>query len=84
VIDTDDTPGGCWFHFSVVDSPSGHPRDLVTGQQVDFMFEAVPDKDGYAYRATHLFLGGTGTTSEQSAAYSSRLRVELSENGLAD
>lgn len=84
VIDADDTPGGCWFHFSVVNSPSGHAWDLVTGQRVDFMFEAVPDQDGYAFRATRLLLGGTGTTSEPSAAYASRLRVELHENDLAD
>ncbi|GAB2872129.1 cold-shock protein [Nocardioides pacificus] len=48
VIDSDDTPGGCWAHFSMV-LMAGY-RTLQAGQEVRFTFEA-PGQDGYAFSA---------------------------------
>jgi CspA family cold shock protein len=51
VVDSPQTPGGCWVHFSVVDVPGYH--ELRAGQQVLLELEDA-DQDGYAYRATHV------------------------------
>ena len=48
VIDSEETPGGCWAHFSVI-SVSGY-RTLHTGQTVALDWEAG-EQDGYSYRA---------------------------------
>ena len=48
VIDAEETPGGCWVHFSVVRVP-GY-KELRAGQQVRFEVEAVR-QDGFDYRA---------------------------------
>src|ERR1700722_20663413 len=48
VIDSADTPGGCWFHFScVVTKELASPRP---GDQVTFTYETLP-QDGFSYRA---------------------------------
>ncbi|WP_256980475.1 hypothetical protein [Rhodococcus sp. 14-2496-1d] len=64
VIDSEDTPGGCWSFFSalhpdeVIDSRSGTGFDigggvseLAVGEQVDFEWEPAVDQDGYRFRA---------------------------------
>jgi CspA family cold shock protein len=51
VVDSEETPGGCWVHFSAIDA-SGY-RGLRAGQQVMMVFEAA-EQDGYAYRAVHV------------------------------
>jgi cold shock protein len=48
VIDSDQTTGGCWTHFSSIDVP-GY-RTLAAGQPVELDWEPA-DQDGYAYRA---------------------------------
>ena len=48
VIDSEDTPGGCWFHFSdIVTAELGSP---TPGEQVTFTYEMAP-QDGFDCRA---------------------------------
>ena len=65
VIDSPDTPGGCFAHFSRIwnDKPSPKPgrgdvvevtggfRGLFNGETVDFEWER-PGQDGYSFQAT--------------------------------
>jgi cold shock protein len=48
VVDSAETPGGCWVHYSHL-LVTGC-RALQVGQEVEFEHEA-PGQDGYAYRA---------------------------------
>jgi cold shock protein len=57
VIDSAQTPGGCWAHFSVVQVP-GH-RTLAAGEPVTLEWEVV-DQDGFAFRATLAFPASQG------------------------
>ena len=66
VIDSPDTPGGCWAHFSTL-RMDGY-RSLVPGQEVVLDWEE-PGQDGYDFRATVVWPGGRSV----SAAYSSGL-----------
>ncbi len=52
VIDTPQTPGGCWTHFSAV-AVDGY-KALVAGQKVLVEWEAVGDQDGYQFRAVRV------------------------------
>jgi cold shock protein len=49
VLDSPDTPGGCWVHFSALEVP-GY-RSLKVGQVVRLDWETAA-QDGYDYRAT--------------------------------
>lgn len=50
VLDSPETPGGCWGHFSNIET--GGFRALSPGQVVDLRWEAPGFKqDGYDYRA---------------------------------
>ncbi|MCW2087214.1 hypothetical protein ACIBM3_15625 [Rhodococcus erythropolis] len=64
VIDSADTPGGCWTFYSalhpdeVIDAQPGDSfkigggiHGLVVGEQVDFEWESVIDQDGHKFRA---------------------------------
>jgi cold shock protein len=51
VLDSPDTPGGCWAHFSSVDMP-GY-RALDQGQVVRLDWETAR-QDGYNYRAVQI------------------------------
>ncbi|UWZ40222.1 cold shock domain-containing protein [Dactylosporangium roseum] len=51
VLDSPETPGGCWTHFSAV-AMEGF-RSLEPGQSVRLEWES-PGQDGYAFRATHV------------------------------
>jgi CspA family cold shock protein len=55
VIHAQDTPGGCWAHFSSV-AIDGY-RELVPGQAVTLEWEAV-DQDGFGYRARRVWPAG--------------------------
>jgi CspA family cold shock protein len=55
VIDSADTPGGCWAHFSHLQA-DGH-RSATPGQTVRFRHEA-PGQDGYNFRAVWVELLG--------------------------
>jgi len=48
VLDSPETPGGCWAHFSNIDGP-GY-RTLTVGETVDLDWEQT-EQDGYAFRA---------------------------------
>lgn len=63
VIDSPDTPGGCWVHFTHLWSGlrpelgehtslevSGGARNLHESETVDFDWES-PGQDGYSFRA---------------------------------
>lgn len=55
VLDSDETPGGCWVHYSSLDM-AGY-RTLRPGQHVSFTFE-TGSQDGYDYRAETVWLEG--------------------------
>ncbi len=78
VLDSPDTPGGCWVHFSAVLVP-GY-RALGAGGAVDFTSE-VAEQDGYAFRAVEAWpatqapVHGDRRASEASPAYRSTLTL---------
>jgi CspA family cold shock protein len=51
VLDSAETPGGCWAHFSAVDM-TGY-RELHPGQNVRLHWEKV-EQDGYRFRAVQV------------------------------
>ena len=54
VLDSSATPGGCWAHFSAVES-DGYRR-LAAGESVDLEWERPGfDQDGYDYRALRVW-----------------------------
>jgi CspA family cold shock protein len=55
VVDSSDTPGGCWAHFS--DLVMDGYRSLTAGDHVTFTYEAVP-QDGFDYRAISVWPPG--------------------------
>lgn len=57
VIDSPDTPGGCWCHFSAV-AVAGY-RTLTPGHAVQVEWETVVDQDGYRFRTTRAWPAGT-------------------------
>lgn len=56
ILDSDETPGGCWVHFSHLTMP-GY-RTLQAGQVLEFEWETAA-QDGYSFRATRAWLAGT-------------------------
>lgn len=80
VLDSADTPGGCWFHFScVVTEDHASPRP---GDQVTFTYETVP-QDGFSFRALLVWPPGVRPVNRwrklrrdgASGAYQSRLTI---------
>ncbi len=63
VVDSPETPGGCWAHFSVV-LVDGF-RSLEVGQQVLLTFEEAW-QDGYSYRATAVRVEGRPEPAPQA------------------
>ncbi|MBK3635560.1 cold shock domain-containing protein [Streptomyces sp. MBT97] len=50
VLDSPETPGGCWGHYADIQMKGF--RTLSAGQRVDLTWEALGFKqDGYTYRA---------------------------------
>lgn len=81
VIDSAQTPGGCWTHCSVVQVP-GH-RTLAPGEHVTLEWEAA-DQDGFAWRATLAFPTSQrgpvdDTHIAPTQAFSSTLTMEWDE-----
>ncbi|MFE5191554.1 cold-shock protein [Streptomyces sp. NPDC056628] len=53
VLDSPETPGGCFGHYSDIQAPGF--RTLVPGQQVGLVWEAPGfAQDGYLYRAVSI------------------------------
>jgi CspA family cold shock protein len=52
VIDSLDTPGGCWFHYSMIEVPGR--KTLTAGQPVRFTLEHEVEQDGFVFRAVHV------------------------------
>jgi cold shock CspA family protein len=52
VIDSAQTPGGCWAFYS--DIVGEGFRTLAVGATVTLDWEQVTDQDGYRYRATRV------------------------------
>ncbi|WP_295017452.1 hypothetical protein [uncultured Micrococcus sp.] len=53
VLDSPDTPGGCWAHFSRLPDAGGL-RAAAVGARVSFTFETLTvgqEQDGFLFRA---------------------------------
>lgn len=72
VVDSSETPGGCWTHFSHV-AVDGY-RVLRPGQRVRFEWTA-PGQDGFAYRAVRVWPVDTDPVD----AYRSTLRLTFDD-----
>lgn len=83
VIDSPETPGGCWAHFSDLDVPGF--KELLDGHSVTFTFEPA-NQDGYSYRALHVWSQGPepqpwpGPSEGPGAAYRSILTITWDES----
>ncbi|WRZ94448.1 cold shock domain-containing protein [Streptomyces sp. NBC_01007] len=53
VLDSVETPGGCWAHFSAVEA-SGF-RSLTAGEKVTLEWES-DEQDGFQYRAVRVII----------------------------
>lgn len=85
VIDSPNTPGGCWTHFSAV-RVAGY-RALAPNSKVLFEFEPA-NQDGYRFRAVAVWPPGStpgsadpNQPSEAGTAYRSTLTVMFDEPG---
>lgn len=79
VIDADQTPGGCWAHFTHVAVPGW--RSLKPGSGVTLVWEAA-EQDGFTFRATRVWPVGTQPSPENPPAdggdaYRSGLAIRL-------
>ena len=88
VIDSADTPGGCWAHFSVIVS-QGY-RSLEPGDQVAFTYE-TPGQDGFGYRAVQVWPPGESPEAPQQsarhqppAAYRSQLTIRWQDESITE
>ena len=83
VVDSAETPGGCWVHYSHVRVP-GY-RALQAGQEVE-LEHVAPGQDGYAYRAVRVRPAGTDPVDRPadppSAAYTSTLTLTFDDDEL--
>ena len=85
-IDSADTPGGCWVHFSAIVS-QGY-RSLKLGGQGTFTYEDS-GQDGFGCRAVQVWPPGTSSEAPlppaengPSAAYRSSLTVQWPDEGV--
>lgn len=53
VLDCPGTPGGCWAHFSHIETEGDGFRSLAPGARVTLEWERE-EQDGYAYRAVRV------------------------------
>ena len=88
VLDSQDTPGGCWAHFSSVLVP-GY-RELRVGQSVTLTYEPV-EQEGYSFRATEVWPAGQEPhrvseteRSGASSAHRSTLSITLNDRDEPD
>ncbi|MQS05885.1 cold-shock protein [Streptomyces alkaliphilus] len=86
VIESPETPGGVFAHFSVIDAPAGTFRSLHPGDPVDFEWEHGI-QDELHFRATWVKPAGSehGERSageaegEDGDAYTSTLKIRWDE-----
>jgi CspA family cold shock protein len=82
VLDSIETPGGCWVHFSNIDA-DGY-RSLSGVATVLLECERA-GQDGYPYRAVRVEIPGRepapATERSADAAYRSRLNIEWDDEG---
>ena len=80
VVDSPQTPGGCWVHFSAI-ATAGY-RTAHAGQDVQLEWEPA-DQDGFAYRAVRLWPSGDvpaePVVEEGGGAYQSSLTLTFDE-----
>lgn len=81
VIDSVDTPGGCWTHQSHLDMEGF--RVLHPGQQVDLTFDAH-GQDGFPYRAIRVQVPGVPPAkafegNDPSDAYGSHVTLHFDQ-----
>jgi cold shock protein len=85
VIESAQTPGGCWCHFSCL-AVDGYAW-LGVGTAVEFLFEPGP-QDGYAYRAVQAWPRGQRVPhpdpERAGGAYASALVIEMDDPGGSD
>jgi len=87
VIDSPETPGGCWTMWVHVMVPGF--RELTAGQQVELEWEA-PGQDGYDFRAVRTWPLGSEPVDDMvrvegpSDAYSTKLTVTFDEPGASE
>lgn len=85
VLDSPETPGGCWVHFSHFADRSGY-LDLQPGQQVDLVWQAPGFKQDrlYDYRAVTVRLESpersVGAPSSPGRRARSRARAGCGES----
>lgn len=83
VVACEQTPGGCWVHYSAVQTEGF--RELHPRQEVDLDWEHTP-QDGYRFRATSVWPHGQnprphpGADSTASAAYRSTVVIDRDEH----
>jgi CspA family cold shock protein len=90
VIDSADTPGGCWFHFSEIVVPNGLGT-VRPGDRVIFTHEALP-QDGFNYRAVLVWPPDVRPGTPQgprrlhaaSTAYRSRLTIRWADGTVTE
>ena len=56
VLDSPQTPGGCWMLYSIIDM--ARPVSVEVGQEASFSFEKEP-QDGFEWRALRVRPAGT-------------------------
>ncbi|MEV0978197.1 cold shock domain-containing protein [Streptomyces sp. NPDC049915] len=60
ILDSKETPGGCWTHFSVIEMPGF--RSLEGGQKVTLEWESG-EQDGFQFRAIRVLPENSKSTS---------------------
>lgn len=77
VLDSAETPGGCWVHFSHIEMDGYRSlRDLDT---VEVEFREVP-QDGYRFTAVRVVVPGRpGPAPSTGGAYTSSLTLEFDD-----
>jgi cold shock protein len=81
VLDSPETPGGCWAHLSNIARPG--PWDIQPGDEYMLEWEHA-QQDGFAYRAVRMWPAGTAPIDpvirHNSSAYSSSLTLTFDED----
>lgn len=74
VVDSPETPGGCWAHFSHLATDgyrTAHAGDVVM-LEWEFAYQ-----DGFNYRAVRLWPLGEGPTTQKTTDYGSAFQSRL-------